>query len=87
MDWVSVFICLQGRSWIMLHPDKTGASKVEAFRTMLAAKRHVAAFTPTQALSALLWATAMADLPSLAQPGHLVQGWRWREVAPTTSGR
>jgi hypothetical protein len=37
------------------HPAKMGKAEVEAFLTHLAVERHVAAFTQTQALSALLF--------------------------------
>lgn len=51
LTWVRAFIHFHG----MRHPREMGQTEVEAFLTMLATDRHVAASTHRQALSALLF--------------------------------
>ncbi len=53
--WVRFFIRWHGRCGVMRHPRDMGAAEVEAFLTLLATGRQVAASTHNQALSALLF--------------------------------
>lgn len=56
VHWVRFFIRWKGRSGVMRHPRDMGAPEVEAFLTMLATERHVAAggtASPLDALSGL----------------------------------
>lgn len=55
LHWVRFFIRWHGRDGVMQHPRALGAAEVEAFLTMLATERQIAASTHTQALSALLF--------------------------------
>ena len=64
VQWVRVFVKWSG----MRHPREMGAAEVEAFLTMLATERRVAASTHNQALSALLFLyreVLCVDLPWL----------------------
>ena len=51
MDWIKRFIWFQGKR----HPKDMGAREIEAFLTHLVVKGKVAASTPNQAKSALLF--------------------------------
>ena len=58
--------------WARRHPREMGATEVQAFLSMLANERHVAAATHRQALSALLFfyrEVLGIDMPWLQQPG------------------
>src|SRR2546428_6817751 len=51
VDWARRFILFHQKR----HPTEMGRAEIEAFLTHLAVERHVAAATPNQALSALLF--------------------------------
>lgn len=70
MQWVRVFIKGSG----LRHLRDMGRAEIEAFLTMLAAERRVAASTHNQALSALLAALP----PETALVARLLEGLRLR---------
>src|SRR5437016_10744798 len=51
VDWIRRFILFHNKR----HPDTMGEEEITSFLTHLAVKRHVAASTQNQALSALLF--------------------------------
>ena len=50
LHWVWLYVRWHGRNGKMTHPRDMGAKQVEAFLTMLATERKVAASTHNQAL-------------------------------------
>lgn len=51
MDWIKRYILFHGKR----HSQETGEQEVEQFLSHLAVERNVAASTPNQALSAILF--------------------------------
>jgi hypothetical protein len=89
--WVRHFVRFRGRR----HPRELGAAEAEAYLTMLANRRCVAASTHNQALSALLFlyrAVLKVELPwldNLQRPGGrsaCPSSCRWRESRPCCRG-
>jgi integron integrase len=72
VGWIKRYIIFHG----VRHPQEMGAAEIEAFLTHLAVKRHVAASTQNQALSALLFLYQQVLKKDLERPLDAVRAKR-----------